>query len=158
MSSQRPSAEDAGNQKDYPAPELEPSPDAFNPAALDMLRRLGDGTLLTKMIDLFLETAADRLAAAQQALDKGDTRGVAAATHSLKSSAGQLGGMALYRAASETERDADAGNQSALEGDVAAIERELKTFAQWLDRAKAEEAASLPSPPDGPASPPPDST
>lgn len=58
--------------------------------ALERLRTLGGGELLTNMVHLFISHAEPVLRDAEIALERGDLEGVRRAAHSLKSSAANL--------------------------------------------------------------------
>jgi HPt (histidine-containing phosphotransfer) domain-containing protein len=74
-----------------------------DPAALTMLERVGGPSLVTRMINLFLDHAPRRLADIRAALARRDASALArrdasalsAAAHTLKSSASQLGATDL---------------------------------------------------------------
>jgi two-component system sensor histidine kinase/response regulator len=124
--------------RDNPSPNDFPSgPERFNPAALEMLRRVGNGTLLGRMIDLFLETVPGRIASARTGAQAGDARAVEFAAHSIKSSAGQLGGTGLQRTAAAVERDAVGGKTDELMAGVDAIGAEFESLRSWLSQVKA---------------------
>lgn len=59
---------------------------------------------VVQLIDLFIAQGRERISAAQQAAAAGDARGVSAAAHALKSSAGNLGALALASRATEVEQ------------------------------------------------------
>jgi HPt (histidine-containing phosphotransfer) domain-containing protein len=114
------------------------SAEQFNPDALDMLRRLGNGTLLVRMIDIFLANGPARIAAARDALQTSDLHAVELAVHSLKSSSAQLGGAGVQRLAAAAERSAAAGDVAALPAELDRIDAEFALLREWLERAKAE--------------------
>lgn len=80
----------------------------LDPAALERLMRIGGQEFLVEMIELFLEHAPQRLAAARAAFDAGDITAVYRAAHSLKSTAGNLGARALQSVAERAEARAAA--------------------------------------------------
>jgi HPt (histidine-containing phosphotransfer) domain-containing protein len=88
--------------------------DDLDPAALANLRRLGGDRFLGQMIDLFLEHAPKRLAAAQDEERAGNLKGVEAAVHSLKSSAANVGARHLQELAARIEELAGQGQRDAL--------------------------------------------
>lgn len=75
----------------------------LDPAAVARLRRVGGDKLLREMIDLFLTHAPARLESALSARDASDVEGIERAVHSLKSTAGNLGGRAVQHLAEEIE-------------------------------------------------------
>src|SRR5436189_5409958 len=93
-------------------------------AAIDRLRKFGGDKLLGGMIELFVQNAPRQSAEAREALDCGDAAALRAALHGLKSSAGQLGALTVYRACV-------AGEELASRGD-------LSTCAQHLERIEAD--------------------
>jgi len=82
-------------------------------AALARLERIGGAPLVAEMIDLFLQDAPRRIAAAQQAQQQGDAAALLRAAHSLKSSCANVGLMGLRQLAAEIERLAGAGQSAA---------------------------------------------
>lgn len=75
----------------------------LDPAALERLNRIGGQSFLVEMIDLFLQHAPERLAAAREAFAAGDMKAVYRAAHSLKSTSGNLGARALQATAEQVE-------------------------------------------------------
>ena len=109
-------------------------PERFNPAALDMLRRLGNGTLLVRMVELFLQTIPERIASARAGLQMNDVRAVEIAAHSIKSSAGQLGGVGLQHTAALLEHAASNGNVDTLAAGIETIDTEFELMRVWLNQ------------------------
>jgi HPt (histidine-containing phosphotransfer) domain-containing protein len=114
----------------------------FNPAALDMLRRVGDGTLLVRMIDIFLKNTPERLDAARAGVEAGDRRAVELASHSLKSSAGQLGGIALQRASAAVEKMSQTAEPDPVRIGIASMQSEFDLMQEWLEGIRAESVAN----------------
>lgn len=112
--------------------------DAFNPAALDMLRRLGKGQLLVRMIDIFLAKTPERIEAARTALRTDDMPALELAVHSMKSSAAQLGGAQLQRTAAAAEHAVPTGDRGALAVYLDAIETQFAELRIWLEQEKAD--------------------
>jgi HPt (histidine-containing phosphotransfer) domain-containing protein len=83
--------------------------------ALEKVRTLGGPHLVARLIDMFLENAPDRLARAVAGTADGDLETVERATHSLKSTAGNLGArrLQLLAEAAEDLAAARAGTQLA---------------------------------------------
>src|SRR5688500_16119302 len=92
-------------------------------APLDSLARLGKPTLVVRMIDLFLETAPGRRDTLRTAMADGNLKDVERTVHTLKSSAGQLGGVAL-RESCQAAEDSASGDASGLAGLVTRVEDE----------------------------------
>jgi HPt (histidine-containing phosphotransfer) domain-containing protein len=99
------------------------SPDPMA-ARLAMLRRVGGDKLIRDLIDLLLEGAPQKLAAARAALGEGDAVRVGRLAHALASSAGNLGLAEMQEAAYAVER---CGAGAA--GDLAELLRRLE--ASW---------------------------
>jgi HPt (histidine-containing phosphotransfer) domain-containing protein len=97
----------------------------FDPEAITRLKRFGGDALVFEMIDLFSAGAPARLATAREAVDAGDGERARGVLHSLKSSAGQLGAVALQAMCED-------GEQHAARGDVAAVAALLPAMdAEW---------------------------
>lgn len=103
----------------------------FDDQALQLLRRVGKGKLLSAMQLLFERDAPARLAAIRAAVAAGDTAGAARPAHSLKSSAGQLGAIGLQRACDEIERAAERGDPAAVERLAARADELLHRALEW---------------------------
>jgi two-component system sensor histidine kinase/response regulator len=114
---------------------------ATDASALDRLRRFGGGSLLGKMIDLFLVAAPERIEAASRAEAVGDTEGVERALHSLKSSAAQLGAMRMHRLSEHGEHRARTGSLDGVSELTSALEEELARVREWLLSARDGGAA-----------------
>jgi HPt (histidine-containing phosphotransfer) domain-containing protein len=114
----------------------------FNPAALDMLRRVGDGSLLVRMIDIFLKNAPERLDSARAGVESGERRAVELASHSLKSSAGQLGGVALQHASAAVEKMAQTAEPDPVRQGIAVMQSEFDMMQEWLEQIRAESIAT----------------
>lgn len=112
------------------------STERFNQAALDMLMRVGDGALVVRMVDLFLMNAPERIASALAALASDDRRALQLASHSLKSSSGQLGGAALQRASAAVEKMSQTADPEAVMAGIATMEAELALLRDWLMAAR----------------------
>jgi HPt (histidine-containing phosphotransfer) domain-containing protein len=121
-----------------PGTDAEPANDI---ASLERLRRFGGNTLLGKMVDIYLETAPQRVAAARAGLAVGDAEEVERALHSLKSSSAQLGAFPMQRLCERGEREARAGSLANAPAVLAAIDAELPGVLAWLDNARREEPA-----------------
>lgn len=98
--------------------------DVLDRAAATRLHRIGGTRLLQGMIELFLEHAPARLAAADAALAAGTLGEAERAWHSLKSSAGNLGAVRLQAAAGQAEAAAAAGDGAAAAAAGIAVKRE----------------------------------
>lgn len=105
---------------------------AGDPAALERLHRWGGDALRTQIVEMFLARAPDQVAAALDAARRGDAEAVRKVAHTLKSSAGQLGAVAVQRLCQDAERRAEAGEGSSLVPLVHALEAELGRYRAWL--------------------------
>ena len=106
--------------------------------ALDMLRSVGGDEMLAMMMQTFLQFSEERLAKLVEQATLGNVAEVASIAHSLKSSARQIGALALGEACAVTEAAGKAGKtELALEG-VEAIRREFATAKPWLQSLAGE--------------------
>ncbi len=96
----------------------------LDPTAITRLIRIGGVKLARQMVGLFLEHGPDRVAAAEAGAVVGDCRMVEAATHSLKSSAGNVGAARLQQASAALELAAQEGRTADLAGASAALRTE----------------------------------
>jgi HPt (histidine-containing phosphotransfer) domain-containing protein len=104
-----------------------------DPAALDRLRKFGGEALLKGMVELFVENAPHRITEAREALDCGDAAMLRSALHGLKSSAGQLGAVTVYRACLAGEELASRGDLSTCTQHVERIEADLPLACRELE-------------------------
>ena len=102
-------------------------------AHLEQLGARFGNTFVVQLIDLFISQGGERISAAQQAAAAGDSRGVSAAAHALKSSAGNLGALALASVAMEVERTGSAEQPTAT----------LRVLVTDLETAFEEACAAL---------------
>jgi len=108
--------------------------------ALERLKRWGGETLVRDMSEMFAREMPQRLADARAALSVGEVATAGNATHSMKSSAGQFGAVALEKLCADAEQLAEEANTGSLMSVLDEIARELDAFLQWLaasTRAKA---------------------
>lgn len=112
-----------------------PDDDVVDGAALERLLRIGGQPFLLEMIELFLENAPQRLAAARVALDEGDDRGLYRAAHSLKSTAGNLGARRLQAASERLEAASMADDRDVLAPLLAEMDR---SYARVRERLETE--------------------
>ena len=92
--------------------------------AIERLHEWGGKRLVAQMIDLFLQQAPQRLEGLRQGLANGDVETVERSAHSLKSTAGNLGAMALSDLAAKAEAAAGKRDLGAVRGLFAEIEAE----------------------------------
>jgi HPt (histidine-containing phosphotransfer) domain-containing protein len=110
--------------------EVLPSP--TDAEALARLRRFGGDKLLREMIDLYLQAAPERLAAARIATEGGDLPAAELALHSLKSSSAQLGAARVGKLSERGEQIARAGSLDGIPAILAEMEAELGRVTIWL--------------------------
>ena len=94
---------------------MTPPESLVNPAAFQRLREWGGEALLEKIVALFLEHAPTRLAEVESGVEEGDLRLVERGAHALKSSAANVGGVALQDMASRLEVAAESGERNEVE-------------------------------------------
>ncbi len=110
----------------------------FDEAAMALLNRVGGETLIGKMTALFSVSAPARLDAVAEAVASEDHVRGAAAAHSLKSSAGQLGAIRLQHICEKLEA-------ALLEGDIPSArlqlpqsKEELTAAMEWMKQRRSE--------------------
>lgn len=108
------------------------------------IQQLGGDALVREIFETFLEHAPGRMQGVRAGIAAGDLVNAAKAAHSLRSSAVSLGGAETARLAAETERSLRDGDEAALPGRLAALERSFEELVQLLRRRVAEA-----DPPDG---------
>jgi HPt (histidine-containing phosphotransfer) domain-containing protein len=106
-------------------------PDDAKPA-LDMLRSVGGDEMLAMMMQTFLQFADERLGKMVEEANLGNIAEVAGIAHSLKSSARQLGALALGEACAVTEAAGKDGNKALALHGVTAVRREYAAAKPWL--------------------------
>ncbi|MEJ2678243.1 MAG: Hpt domain-containing protein [Gemmatimonadota bacterium] len=104
-------------------------------AAVERLRRLGGQEFLVELIDLFLVHGPERLEAIRSGMGGGDATLVFQASHSLKSTAGSLGGRVVQDLAQEIETLAADGD---LEQAAPIVERLVENFDEFRARLERE--------------------
>jgi HPt (histidine-containing phosphotransfer) domain-containing protein len=108
----------------------------IDPTGLERLNRMGGPVFVRKMIDLFLNEAPDRLAAARKGEEAGDLVAVEEATHSLKSSALNFGASHLSNIAERIELRARANNSENLATLLNDLEEAYRNARVWLERER----------------------
>jgi HPt (histidine-containing phosphotransfer) domain-containing protein len=121
--------------------DLDPEQPTTDDASLDRLRRFGGGKLLGQMIDLYLEAAPERMAAARAALEAADAPAVEMALHSLKSSSAQLGAFRMQRLCERGEREARAGTLDNAPMILRELDDELPRVVEWLEKSRSVEGS-----------------
>jgi HPt (histidine-containing phosphotransfer) domain-containing protein len=84
------------------------------------------------MVQLFLEQAPLRLAAARHGLEGGDARAVRDAVHALKSSSGQLGAPRMQALCARIEALASAGEIDTLPPLLEGLDEAFAHYRAWL--------------------------
>jgi HPt (histidine-containing phosphotransfer) domain-containing protein len=82
---------------------------------------------------IFLDALPEGLSTARRALAEGDAATVGQVAHSLKSSAGQMGAVAVERLCLAMEPASRTGDLPALAALLSEAEREGAAYARWLD-------------------------
>jgi HPt (histidine-containing phosphotransfer) domain-containing protein len=106
-------------------------PDDAKPA-LEMLRSVGGDEMLAMMMQTFLQFADERLEKLIEESRDGRIDEVGGIAHSLKSSARQLGALAMGEACARTEAAAKGGDHLAAKDGVADIQREYAAAKPWM--------------------------
>ena len=120
-------------RKDSP---MQPVP-SIDETAIAKLLRIGGPKFAGSMVDLFLDFAPTKLAAAVAAERKGDWQGVEDAMHPLRTCANHVGAVAVRSLASEIERLAQAGGSAAVAPQLAALEKALSEVSSQLVERRA---------------------
>ena len=101
-------------------------------SALDAYRVPGDSSALAELVRLVLDDLGPRVAAIRSAADAGDIGRLKDTAHTLKGSAGNLGGRRLAALCSQLELQARSGGGKDLMDLVASIEAEAANFRTAL--------------------------
>lgn len=112
-------------------------PPSLDEEALAKLLRIGGPKFAGNMVDLFLDFAPTKLAAAMAAERKGDWQGVEDAMHPLRTCAGHVGAAAVRTLAVEIEDLAHASDSVAVAARLAALERALAEVKPVLEAKRA---------------------
>lgn len=110
---------------------------ALDPAALTRLNRLGGASSVREMIDLYLDYAPGRIAAAEAALAVGDLTALGQAVHPLRSGSGNLGAMGMVALAQRIEQAAFNREPIPLAPLVAELAATFTTVRASLEAARA---------------------
>jgi two-component system, sensor histidine kinase and response regulator len=109
---------------------------AINPRAIDALRELeepGSNELVTHLVRSFLESADTQWARVEAALAGGDATALRQVTHTMKSSAANLGAQALAACYRELETCARTGRLDAARSHIEPARREQQRALRALD-------------------------
>ncbi len=119
-----------------PAPAVKPDPDTLDRTVINGLKELrepGQPDPLRELIDLFLKDAQPRLQQMAAAVSAGDLSKLAAATHTLKGSASNLGARHLSSLCASLEKQAKAGEAGQTSQTLAEITAEFATVRELLN-------------------------
>ncbi len=125
------------------APEIAPAPPKPQPDVLDLtvinglkdLREPGQPDPLRELVDLFLRDAEPRLGQMQAAIQAGELHKIAAAAHTLKGSASNLGARRLAALCATLEKQGKAGEARCISETLASV---ITEFAVVRDILKQE--------------------
>jgi len=112
------------------------------PGALERLGEWGGDELVTKMVELFLQVAPERVEAIRSGLGKDDLTNVERGAHSLRSSAGNLGADRVRELAGRIEELAALGNREGLTPLVEELETNFRATVEELEAILAERRSS----------------
>lgn len=115
---------------------MPPSP-SFDPAAIERLLKLGGQKFVLEMIGLFGSYGGKKLAEARQAQQAGNLPALAAATHPLKSSAGNIGAVRVQELAAQIER---AALEQQTELANSSLDELETAFAEALEQLELEKS------------------
>lgn len=104
----------------------------LDPEILNMLVVPGDDSSLSELVDLFRSDGGSRLSALKAARANRDLRAVAAGAHTLKGSAGNLGGRRLAALLGRLEVAARNGETAQVDGLLPAVESAFGAFLSAL--------------------------
>ena len=107
-------------------------------SALEKLYQVGGERLVREVLEVLRTNVPPRLTEARAAARRGDAREVARLAHSLKSSLGQVGAVAMAEALSRIEEQANQGHLDGTAAVLDGLEGELDRFLASLPRLAAE--------------------
>jgi len=113
-------------------------------AAIDRLMKLGGAKFTLEMISLFHSYGAKKMDEARQAWEGRDFKALSAATHPLKSSAGNVGATRVQMLASSVESLAAAGNADAAGAQFSELEQAFAEAVTALESERARLANATP--------------
>ncbi|HZS58958.1 MAG TPA: Hpt domain-containing protein [Gemmatimonadaceae bacterium] len=99
---------------------------------LENLRIVGGPKLVRELIELFVRSAPERIAAARAGIENGDLDATQRAMHSLKSSAGQLGITAIQDSCRRAEISATNRDAMGAGSALAQVEALWPATCAWL--------------------------
>lgn len=104
----------------------------LDPEILNLLVVPGDDSSLTELLDLFRSDGGSRLLALRAARANRDLRAVAASAHTLRGSAGNLGGKRLAALVGRLEAAAKSGDTAQVDGLLPAVDSAFASFLAAL--------------------------
>ena len=107
-------------------------PDDARPA-LDVLKSVGGDDMVAMLMRTFVQFADERVAKLVEEAGNENWDEVASIAHAIKSSARQLGAIALSDACGLTEEAGRSGDFAATSAGVVAIQREFQSARAWMD-------------------------
>lgn len=112
-------------------------PDSAKPA-LDMLKSVGGDDMVAMLMRTFLQFADERMGKLTEEAAAARWDEVASIAHAIKSSARQLGAIALSDVCAGTESAGRAGDGSAAATGVKSMQGELATAREWMQELAAK--------------------
>lgn len=111
-------------------PVTEPAVPVFDREVVNQLRELGGVEMVVSVFEEFEGEAAQQLADAQAAYQRGDHAAVESNLHTLKGNAGTLGVERLHRAVKSLEARTKVGDFSTFEAEIPLVVQEFATFRE----------------------------
>jgi HPt (histidine-containing phosphotransfer) domain-containing protein len=108
------------------------TPESAKPA-LDMLRSVGGAEMVGMLMRTFVQFADERMTKLLEEAAAGRWSEVASIAHAIKSSARQLGALALSDACAATEAAGRKGDPEAAAAGVEQIKSEFAAARPWMD-------------------------
>jgi signal transduction histidine kinase/DNA-binding response OmpR family regulator len=99
----------------------------------------GDESILSEVVGLFMADVPNQLEALRQAVAAGDAKSLREIAHTLKGSAGCLGGLAAADAARRLEEAAKTGDLTAAAQHLFDLEREIRSFCDAISPLALQE-------------------
>jgi HPt (histidine-containing phosphotransfer) domain-containing protein len=109
--------------------------------ALDMLRSVGGDQMVAMLMRTFIDFGDERVAKLVEEADNRRWEEVASIAHAIKSSARQLGAVALADACAATEEAGRAGDPAKATAGVAAIRTAFAAARPWMQALASSGAA-----------------
>ena len=100
--------------------------------ALDLLRSVGGDEMVAMMMQTFIQFAEERMEKLVEEANSRRISEVSSIAHSLKSSARQLGALAMGEACAAAENAGRSGDTDGALNGVAAIQREYAAAKPWM--------------------------